>query len=190
MKVTVSNSDIVNGCLKGNKEAFRQLYHKHHPWMMGVCMRYCRDRDEAKDVLQECLIRVFNAIGSFTFQGDAQFVSWLKRIVVNTSLSYLRQQSKENFIPLDDGAPLYMAAEEPADYSVAECLPQEKLLGMISEMPAGYRAVFNMYVFEEMSHREIAQELGISENTSKTQLLKARCFLKNKITNTVKTFTI
>lgn len=158
--------------------------------MMGICLRYCRDRNDAKDVLQECLIRVFNSITTFTYQGDAQFVSWLKRIVVNTSLGHLRQQTKSQLIPLDENPVVQMASEEPEDYSEVSQLPQEKLLQMIEEMPAGYRAVFNMYLFEQMSHKEIAEELGVSENTSKTQLLKARAFLKNKISKTVKTFTI
>lgn len=189
MKVRQSDQEIVSGCQKGDKEAFRALFGKHHPWMMGICMRYCRDRNDAKDVLQECMIKIFNHIGGFTYQADAQFVAWLKRIVVNTSLNFIRQQSKEAWDSIDENQPIVFA-DESDDYSETSGWSEEKLLGLINQLPAGYRAVFNMYVFEQMTHKEIAQELGISENTSKTQLMKARTFLKTKISNTVKSIAI
>jgi RNA polymerase sigma-70 factor, ECF subfamily len=190
MKVKANDDVLINGCKKGDKESFRQLFQKHSPWMMGICLRYCRNRNDAQDVMQETMIKVFNAITDFNFQSDPQFIAWMKRIAVNTSLNFIRSQAKDNFISLDENFNGITVSEEIEDYSETKTLSHEKLLEMINEMPAGYRAVFNMYVFEQMSHKEIAQELRISENTSKTQLLKARGFLKNKISNTVKTFTI
>jgi len=190
MKVKVNDELLVNGCKKGEKESFRQLFQKHSPWVMGICLRYCRNRNDAMDVTQETMIKLFNAIGCFEYKSDAQFVSWLKRIAVNTSLNFIRSQSKGNFITIDENYQANIIAEEQDDYSETEQLSQEELLQMIYEMPAGYRAVFNMYVFEQMSHKEIAEELKISENTSKTQLLKARAYLKNKISKTVKSLTI
>lgn len=190
MKVKVNDDVLINGCKKGDKESFRQLFQKHSPWMMGICLRYCRNRNDAQDVMQETMIKVFNAISAYDHKSDAQFVAWMKKIAVNTSLNFIRSQARESFIPLDEDFNGTIVSEDAEDYSETNTLSHEKLLEMINEMPAGYRAVFNMYVFEQMSHKEIAQELNISENTSKTQLLKARGFLKNKISNTVKTLTI
>ena len=188
--VSQSESEILSGCKKGEKDSFKLLFKKHSPWMMGICLRYCQNRNDAKDVMQETLIKIFNGIEKFNYQTDAQFVAWLKRITVNTSLNFIREQSKNGFIMLEDHHSTLIINEEINDYNESENIPQERLLEMINEMPSGYRAVFNMYVFDQMSHKEIAQELGISENTSKTQLMKARVFLKNMISKTVKSFTI
>ncbi|PKP18939.1 MAG: RNA polymerase subunit sigma-70 [Bacteroidetes bacterium HGW-Bacteroidetes-21] len=190
MKVTIGDKEIVNGCRKQDKESFRWLFKKHSPWMLGICLRYCQNRNDAQDVLQECLVKVFKSIDNFQYQSDAQFVSWLKRIVVNTSLNYLRDKAKDKFISMDDSDMHLNISEEETNYDQQEPATQEYLLELINKMPAGYRAVFNMYVFEKMTHKEIATELNISENTSKTQLLKARNFLKNKISESVKTLSI
>lgn len=190
MKVTVGDKEIVNGCKEQDKESFRWLFKKHSPWMLGICLRYCQNSNDAQDVLQESLVKVFKSIGNFEYQSDAQFVSWLKRIIVNTSLNYLRDKAKEKFISTDSSDMHLNISEENEDYDQHEQVSQEYLLNLINSMPAGYRAVFNMYVFEKMTHKEIAEELNISDNTSKTQLLKARNYLKNKISESVKTLSI
>lgn len=192
MKKTIADQQIVSNCIKGDKEAFRQLFNKHSSWMMGVCMRYCRNRDDAHDVLQESLIKIFKAIGNFQFQSESQFRSWLKRIVVNTSLTFLRNASKNEFVFVnnENENSILVIHDDYESENEEGLYSQEQLLQYVQELPLGYRTVFNLYVFENMTHKEIADELNISENTSKTQLFKARAFLKNKILNSVKTVAI
>lgn len=146
--------------------------------MLGICMRYSARREDAEDILHEGFIKVFRNIGKF--RGEGSFEGWIKRIMINTSLSHYHSSLKQSF---------YSQAEEledkpedrPDDGFYGEAPPRSVLLSLIQELPDGYRFVFNMYVFEEFSHKEIASELGISVNTSKSQLAKARRQLQKKL---------
>jgi len=190
MKVNISNQEIVNNCLKGEKEAFRLLYKKHSPWMMGICMRYCKNTDDAKDVLQEALVKIFNNIKDFKFNNDAMFISWIKRIVVNTAINFVRERAKNSFINIEETNYNLTVNDEYEEENLNTKYPAQLLLNLINDLPDGYRTVFNMYVFENMGHKDIAQELNISENTSKTQLYKARNYLKNKLLAATKKMTL
>lgn len=180
MNTTQNDFQVVEGCRKGDKESFRQLFNRHSSWMMGVCLRYSKNQEDAQDVLQDCLVKIFKAIPKFTYLSDAQFRSWLKTIVVNTSINYIKSQSNQlvSSMEIQD----YQLIDESVQETVEDVdLSKEQLMDFIQELPLGYRTVFNLYVFEEMGHKEIAKVLNISENTSKTQLFKARNMLKNKI---------
>jgi RNA polymerase sigma-70 factor (ECF subfamily) len=174
----VPDQEILEGCKSGDRDAFGLLYRKYAATMLGICMRYCKRREEAEDVLHEGFIKVFKNVAGF--RGEGSFEGWIKRIMINTSLSYYHASLKHYFqsgveemedIPTDN--------EDDGIYGNAPS--RSELLTLIQELPDGYRFVFNMYVFENFSHKEIAAELGISVNTSKSQLAKARRKLQKRL---------
>jgi RNA polymerase sigma-70 factor (ECF subfamily) len=172
------DKNIIEGCIAGKRSAQHQLYNKYSPGMLGVCLRYCRTLEDAEDVLQDGFIKVFKSIKSY--RGEGTLGSWIKRIMINTALSQVKKNLNFTF----EKAGL-TEINEPQDQTEEEIefhpVSPEVLIKFIQEMPAGYRTVLNLYVFEEYSHKEIAGLLNISENTSKTQLFKARKFLRNKL---------
>ncbi|MCX6287042.1 MAG: sigma-70 family RNA polymerase sigma factor [Bacteroidetes bacterium] len=175
----VIDEQIVKDCIAGKRQAQRLLFDTFAPLMLGVCMRYCRDRDEAEDILQEGFIKVFQNIHSF--RGEGSLAGWIKRVIVNHAINYINKRNKivrhEKIDEIRETEILDMnePIEFPDEYNPA------LLLKLIQELPVGYRTVFNLHIFEDYGHKEIAAALGISENTSKTQLFKARRWLKNKI---------
>ena len=146
--------------------------------MLGICMRYCKRKEEAEDVLHEGFIKVFSNVSNF--RGEGSFEGWIKRIMINTSLSYYHTNLKQHFQSgVEELEELTTGGEDEGVYSSAP--PRSELLSLIQALPDGYRFVFNMYVFEDFSHKEIASELGISVNTSKSQLAKARRKLQKQL---------
>ena len=178
-----SDDQIIVGCLEGKRKAFSMLFQKYAPVMLGVCMRYCKNRIDAEDVMQDGFIKVFGQIHRFRREGS--FEGWIKRIMINAAIDNYQSNLKHAFHEeLDEMEQSLKLAEDPgADDDLPEemKIPHEKLMGMIQELPDGYRVVFNLYAIENFNHKEIALLLGISENTSKTQLLKARKTLRKKI---------
>jgi len=160
------------------------LYEAHAPALLSLCLRYCGNIEDAEDVLHDGFIKIIKRLHTFKARENGSFVGWMKRIMVNTSLNYLRDRSKENkFVDIDPLVEKIVIEEEEEKDSMInpERFSQEMIMNMICELPAGYRTVFNMYVFEDYSHREIANSLNFSENTSKSQLSKARAMLKKKL---------
>lgn len=157
---------LIEQCKKGKKEAFEELYRLYNKAMFNVCMRILNNKEEAEDVLQESFISAFNKIAQFSFKGS--FGSWLKRIVINRCLDSVR---KRNFdiIPL---AERDIADEEPEDEEISYTI--EDIKRGITALPDGYRIVLTLYVFEEYSHKKIAEKLGISEGNSKSQYSRAK----------------
>lgn len=170
-------AELVRRVKKEDPEAVRALYEAHVRVLAAVCSRYIADSDEVEDVLQDSFIKIFSEIRRFEWRGEGSLRAWMRRIVVNEALMRLRERSRgarpaepEELAELpDDGEP------------DAEGIAAPVLLGMIRSLPEGYRTVFNLYVFEQKSHREIAALLGISENTSWSQLSRARAMLARKI---------
>lgn len=182
----MSVEEIVSGCKRGRRKAQRALYDKYSKAMLGIAMRYSRNVSEAEDALQEAFIRIYKYIVDFDGDNEGALTAWVKTVVVNTTLSYNRKQKKHHFTQdIDD---LQVGAGED-DYSlILEELDgksnlQQIVLNAMQQLPDGYRNVFNLYVFEGYQHKEIAEILGVSESTSKSQLLKARKFLQKLITN-------
>lgn len=132
-----------------------------------------QDDNDAQDVLQEAFIRIYKNLSSFRFNGS--FEGWCRRIVVNSAIEHIRKRNRH---PFDD---IETTDAISVDAKSFEKLSMQDLMGMIRSLPDGYRTVFNMYVIEGYSHREIGETLGISENTSKTQLFKARLALQKKL---------
>ena len=144
--------------------------------MFALCVRYCRNREEAEDVLQNGFITVFKNIGNF--RGDGSFEGWIRKIIVNTALMHLR--SKKNELSFSDVEDLGKAHPE-SQFDTASQINANELKKMLERLPEGYRLVFNLFAIEGYSHKEIAEMLGINEGTSKSQLSKARNYLQEML---------
>lgn len=169
--------DITEGCRKKDRKAEEQLYRMFSARMFALCIRYSRDRTEAEDNLQDGFIRVFEAIEQYTGKGSLE--GWMRRIFINTALEKYR---KNRTLQLVEELP----DTEFSDLEEKTDIPGEVLSGYIEELPEKYKLVFNLYVGEEMQHKEIAAMMGISEGTSKSNLARAREILKKKVTEYLK----
>lgn len=165
---------ILKGCIKGDSRAQRELYERLAPKMLAICYRYARTDAEAEDILQEGFVKVFVNIHKYQDRGSLE--GWIKRIMINCAIDHLRkekaysQQTSVNEVILGD---------DSAD--ALDNLAMEDLIGLIQNLPDGYRMVFNLYAIEGYNHAEIAQQLNISESTSRSQYTRARAMLKLKI---------
>jgi len=160
------------------------LYEKYAPGFLSICMRYCGNIKDAEDVLHDGFIKIMKNLPKYREIKGGSFEGWMKRIIINTVLNYLRDHLKEKrFLDIDSMSERISEVQEEENYfeHLAGNIETEEVLKMICELPIGYRTVFNMYVFESYSHREIADSLGCSENTSKSQLSKARGLLRKKL---------
>jgi len=175
---------IVKGCIAGKRRAQNQLYQKYAAGMLGVCLRYSKNIAEAEDILQEGFIKVFKNVRKFRNQGS--FEGWIRRIMVNSAITHFNK-NKIYFEEIDEDQMEFPDATET--HEAFTPVNQEVLLNLIQNMPEGYKMVLNLYVFEGYTHKEISEILNVSENTSKSQLSKARKYLKNKLEelNKVKT---
>ncbi len=164
---------IIKGCINKQRDCQKKLYDALAGKMMFVCFRYCKNRDDAEDVLQEGFIKVFKHMESFKFEGS--FEGWVRRIMVNTAINFITQQ-KQKYL-FDDIET--MSNHPESDSDAGSKINEKDLLKLLCLLPDGYRTVFNLYVIEGYSHKEIAELLKISEGTSKSQLSKAKAQLKN-----------
>ncbi|MFZ4521664.1 MAG: RNA polymerase sigma factor [Bacteroidales bacterium] len=173
------DDSIIEGCIAGKRSAQSALYRKYAAVMLALCLRYAQNHDEAEDILQEAFLKIFQNITSYRKEGS--FEGWMKRIMINHALNYYRKNRKLPFLEDIAGINETEIVESEEQQALHAPVSAEKLTALIQMLPPGYRMVFNMYVFEEYSHKEISRELSISENTSKTQLLKARRMLRKKL---------
>ncbi|HEY8403633.1 MAG TPA: sigma-70 family RNA polymerase sigma factor [Flavobacteriales bacterium] len=172
----MTDQELANGCAAGKRDAQELLWKLYSRKMMTVCLRYCDSQEEAEDVLQEGFIKVFDKIGQW--QGTGPLGGWIRTIMVNTALTYLRSRNKwRNTTDIETVQ--HIDAEE---ISAISRMNEQSLLELIEKMPSGYRTVFNLFAIEGYPHKEIAEMMGISENTSKTQFLKAKNWLKKHLT--------
>ena len=165
----MEEKDLVEACRHGDEGAFEELFKRYSRPLYGVCRRYMGNSADADDVFQDGFISIISGIGKFSYRGSGSFRAWASKVMMNTALGSLRGRLK-GIIPLDGAEVPDVEIEEE---TVAQ-IPEETLQEFIVSLPDGYRTVLNMFVFEKMSHREIASELNISENTSATQLLRAK----------------
>jgi len=171
---------IIEDCIKGKRHAQNKLYKKFAPALFGLCLRYARSREEAEDILQEGFIKIFSNIRNF--RGEGSFEGWMKRIMVNTAITHNKQTLKHQYhadIVTIEESHLIDEVEQKDENTIK--IPADKLLEMIQNLPEGYKMVFNLYVFEQYTHKEIADIIGVSVNTSKSQLSKARKLLTTRI---------
>ena len=169
--------------MRGDAAAYEALYEQFAPKMLVVCNRYVRMRAEAEDLLQDGFIKIFEQLPNF--RGDGSLEGWIRRVMVNNALDYYRKTNTTYGRTYD----LTELSEGEHPVSSEEILSQissHDLLQMVQELPPAYRTVFNLYVFEGLKHREIAEQLGISEGTSKSNLADARTILQRKVKESMK----
>lgn len=174
----LSDSDLIKGSIDGNRHIQELLYKKFSGKMYGVCLRYAGNESDANDIMQDGFIKVFNNLEKF--RADGSFEGWIRRIIVNTSIEYFRRKKKtfnitetqENYI-------------EDTSLDALDVLATKDLMHIINELPPGYKMVFNMHIIEGYSHKEIADTLGITEGTSKSQLARAKGVLRKIIEDRV-----
>jgi RNA polymerase sigma-70 factor (ECF subfamily) len=178
-----SEEILIEAVIQKRNDAVKVIYDRYAPVLLGLCCRYCNSREDAEDVLQEGFMKIIKNLSSFRAQNNGSLIAWMKRIMVNTALNHIRSRNRyvisQDLLPAVNGSDF---SDEPSFFeSILGKIGKEKILSMISSLPPGYRAVFNLYVFEEYSHKEIAAAMNCTENTSKSQLSKARAMLRNKI---------
>jgi len=174
-------NEIIEGCQKGKPNSQKALYDLFASKMYGVCLQYSKDQTEAEDCLQEGFIKVFNNIKKYRFDGS--FEGWVRRIMVNTTIEAFRK--KKQVTSLDDMS-LIKVEDDEVEQETSE-ISEDEILEIIKELPPKYRMVFNLYILEGLSHKEIADVLDISEGTSKSNLSRARNWVKNRITEKIGT---
>jgi len=183
----MTENELIAGCIRQDRACQEALYKRFYGKMMGVCLRYAKNRDEASDMLQEGFIKVFTSLRNFSFKGS--FEGWVRRIVVNTAVDHLRRNKHEYMIVSTVYAregDVPDPAEEVEEDNLLNNLSEEEILNAVSQLSPAYRTVFNLYVMENFPHKEIADQLGISEGTSKSNLAKARFQLKKNLFNLIK----
>jgi len=163
---------LIQRCKRRDIKAQSEIYHLFAGKMFGLCLKYSRNKQEAEDNLQDAFITIFDKIDQFKFKGS--FEGWMKRIVINTTLQTYRQKNVLNLVEKDLPDEVDVEVDE-------EEISLDYLLKIIQELPERYRMVFNLYVLDGYSHKEISDLLGIAEGTSKSNLSRARLILKEKI---------
>ncbi len=171
----MTDQELVQACLKGNSDAQRLLYDKFAPHMMSVCLRYAGNPADAQDMMQEGFIKVFDKLGKFS--GTGSLAGWVRMVVINSALIQLRQNKKHLYH--DDVEEAHDLSN--SDVDVISQLSAKEIVKLIQDMPNGYRTVFNLFAVEGYSHKEIADMMDISENTSKTQFFKAKAWLRKQL---------
>jgi RNA polymerase sigma-70 factor (ECF subfamily) len=166
---------MILGCIAGRPRAQKALFDIYAPKLLVICLRYMKEMPRAQDALQDAFVKIYAHLPSYKFEGV--FEGWVKKITVNTCLDQLRKDKKLlSDISLDDVS--FKIAHQ--DHSL-EKLMADDLLRLVQSLPDGYRTVFNLFAIEGFSHQEIAKQLKISESTSKTQYLRARAYLKDRL---------
>ena len=179
--MSLANEDLVvhliKGCKKNDREAQKLLYQHFYAYGMSICLRYSNDRDEAAGVLNDSFMKVFQNIKQFTI--ERPFKPWLRRIIINSSINHFKRNMKKGRITsLED------AEEVSIEESSSSSIGYTEVIDMIQKLPLSYRTIFNLYVIEGYKHEEIAEMLGISVGTSKSNLFKA----KNKLRKILQEF--
>jgi len=170
----ITESDLIRGCLKDDRRMQEELYRRFSPRMYAVCLRYAGNAEEAQDILQEGFIKVFKKLDSFRSEGS--FEGWVRRIFVNTAIEHFRR--KKYLMPVTEREENTI---EGKYLSVLDNLAAADIMALVQELSPGYRTVFNLYVVEGYSHKEIGDILGISEGTSKSQLSRAKVILQDMV---------
>ena len=170
---------IIEGCIAGNRKAQKFLFDKYKASMLGVCLRYCKSRDEAEDVLMEAFMTILSQIHSY--RGEGSIDQWIRRIVVNTAINNYRKNLKHYFHADIDNVN-ETDIDEDSNFEIDDKHSVEVIMNAMQQMPDGYRIVLNMYIVEGYKHKEIAEMLHITVGTSKSQLSKARKIIQEKLT--------
>lgn len=179
--------NLIESAKNGETQARKALYSRYVRYLWAVCSRYITSPDDAQDVLQDSFIKIFQSLDSFQWRGEGSLKSWMTRVVVNECLKRLRDGKKEKMLVFADELPDVPDDDGEDEGISVENVPPEVIHSMIRELPEGYRTVFNLYVMEGRSHREIAELLGIGESSSASQFHRAKKILASKIKEYLKT---
>lgn len=174
MTILSEEQILARDCKRGNKEAQRKVFEKYYGLMLAICIRYSNNREVARDLLQDGFIKIFEKIEQF--DESFSFIGWMKRIMVNNAIDHYRKNARN---PKEDDEVALI--NKTSDDDVISDISYNEILKCIQLLPNGYRTIFNMYVIEGYTHKEIADLLGIAEGTSKSQLNKAKAILRKKI---------
>lgn len=170
--------DVIIKFKSGDKKAFDIVYSSFSAAMYGICLRYTRCADDAQDVLQESFIRIYKNCGQYSL--DRPLAAWIKTIVINSALTYIKKNYRFDLHENDT----YFDQQQEVQFDDQDReLLKRQLLACLNKLPDGYRTVFNLFVLENLTHKEIAEYLGVSENTSKTQYFKAKRMIQQLLTN-------
>lgn len=170
--MVISENDIIEGCRKQKRKAQKKLYHLYYRKLLGIGMRYSQCQEEAEDIVQEAFINIFTRIR--TYNGTGSFAAWMRRIVVNTAIDHYRKNKNHFQKELTENN----LENEELLVHFPDDLTANQIMEIVRKLPHGYLQVFNLFAIEGYPHKEIAELLDISINTSKTQLLKARKYLQ------------
>lgn len=176
---TESNSDeavLIAGCLAEKRSAQKELYEKHYGRMMGICLRYSNNNEDAKDIINEGFVKVFRYL--HRYKVGTSLEGWIRRIMINTSIDFYRKAMRHRTEDIEYAQSTIAEGED-----VISNFSAKEILSIIQKLPPSYRTVFNLYAIEGYSHREVAEKLGISESTSRSNLVKARTKLKALLIN-------
>jgi len=168
--------DIISGCLKGNRRDQELLYRRHAARLYAVCLQYSGNDEEARDILQEGFIKIFDNLVSYKHEGS--FEGWIRRIIVNTALEKYRSKNQLRRVDDIDQIPEPDADPDNEDYAGLQAVD---LMTIIRDLPPKYRMVFNLFAIEGYSHKEIGKMMNISEGTSKSNLSRARVILQRRV---------
>lgn len=171
------DAELIKGCIKNDRLSQHKLYTKYAKKMMAVCYRYSKSWEEAEDTLSEGFTRVFEKISSF--KGTGSFEGWIRKVIVNVAIEKFRRNQNKDISMVSVDAVQISASDAKDD--VNSHLNAKELIKLVQKLPPAYQMVFNLYAFEGLTHKEIANQLGISEGTSKSNLFDAREWLKKSI---------
>ena len=185
MAEKINFEQLISNCIKGDRKSQQVFFQSFYGKMLSISFRYANDLDEAKDILQDAFIKVFASLPNFGNKGSLE--GWVRRIVVNTAIDYIRR--KKDFMLDVDANPNLIelsTSDEDSDLSEYSKVRVEILVKLIQKLSPAYRTVFNLYVLEDYTHKDVAQKLGISEGTSKSNLAKAKCNLRQLFDDYIK----
>lgn len=171
----MSDQELVKECMSGNRIAQKELFDTYSGQMMALCLRYAGNHSEASDMMQEGFIKVFEKLEQY--KGKGPLGGWIRRVMVNSALIYIRREKKHSF---HEDADEHVGLSDE-NFDVFAQMAANEILNLVAQLPDGYRTVFNLYAIEGYSHKEIAEQLEISESTSKTQFHKAKLQLRKDI---------
>jgi RNA polymerase sigma-70 factor (ECF subfamily) len=170
------DQQLIELCAKHDRKAQQELYDKYSRLLLGVCMRYASDKAEAEDILQDSFLKIFNSIREYA--GSGSFAGWLRKIAVNTAITHYHKNLKYRYhVEIEE----FVSTETGVSSFEEDFFTSDELFGVLNELPAGYRMVFNLYAVEGYKHKEIAEILGIDTNTSKSQYSRAKAVIRAKL---------
>lgn len=169
---TLSEKTLIENCVNGNRKSQKELYDMFSPKMYAICLRYTKNQMDAEDILQDAFVKLFNNL--YKFRGEGSFEGWVRRIFVNTAIEHLRR----NTVKFSESEGFENAIADKQK-SALDSLYEKDLIKTSLKLSEGYRTVFNLYAVEGYSHKEIAQKLGITESTSKSQFSRAKAILRD-----------